>query len=71
MQFLGPPFTFGINAISEGITIAGPLSAIAVEDNVFWMGGYLAYVDFFLPSQWTERGGEVEAALFRWWYSSS
>ena len=38
MQFLGPPFTFGINAISENITIAGPLAAIAVEDNVFWMG---------------------------------
>ena len=38
MQFLGPPFTFGINSISENITIASPLSAIAVEDNVFWMG---------------------------------
>tara|TARA_R110002096_G_scaffold275147_1_gene468898 strand:+ start:342 stop:2456 length:2115 start_codon:yes stop_codon:yes gene_type:complete len=38
MQFLGAPFTFGINSISEGITIASPLSAIAVEDNVFWMG---------------------------------
>ena len=38
MQYLGPPFTFGINAISENITIAGPLAAIAVEDNVFWMG---------------------------------
>ena len=44
MQFLGPPFTFGINAISEGITIAGPLSAIAVEDNVFWMGAEEFYV---------------------------
>ena len=38
MQFLGPPFTFGINAISENITIASPLAAIAVEDNVYWMG---------------------------------
>ena len=38
MQFLGPPFTFGINSLSENITIAGPLSAIAVEDMVFWMG---------------------------------
>ena len=38
MQFLGPPFTFGINALSENITIAGPLSAIAIEDMVFWMG---------------------------------
>jgi hypothetical protein len=38
MQFIGPPFTFGIAAISENITIAGPLAAIAVEDMVFWMG---------------------------------
>ena len=44
MQFLGPPFTFGINAISEGITIAGPLAVIAVEDNVFWMGAEEFYV---------------------------
>ena len=44
MQFLGPPFTFGINSLSEGITIASPLSAIAVEDNVFWMGAEEFYV---------------------------
>ena len=44
MQYLGPPFTFGINAISENITIAGPLAAIAVEDNVFWMGAEEFYV---------------------------
>jgi hypothetical protein len=44
MQFLGPPFTFGINTISENITIAGPLAAIAVEDMVFWMGRQEFYV---------------------------
>jgi len=38
MQYLGPPFTFGINLISEHITTMGPLSAVAIEDNVFWMG---------------------------------
>lgn len=38
MQYLGPPFTFGINMISENITVNGPKSAIAVDDNVFWMG---------------------------------
>mgnify|MGYP003630437969 FL=1 len=43
MQFLGPPFTFGISSISEGLTIAGPLAAIAVEDNVFWMGAQEFY----------------------------
>ena len=38
MQFLGPPFTFGINVVSENITIVGPLAAINVEDTVYWMG---------------------------------
>lgn len=44
MQFLGAPFTFGINTVSENITIASPLAAIAVEDNVFWMGAEEFYV---------------------------
>ncbi len=38
MQYLGPPFTFGINLVSEHITTMGPLSAVAIEDNVIWMG---------------------------------
>ena len=38
MQFLGPPFTFGINVVSENITIASSLSAVNVEDTVYWMG---------------------------------
>jgi len=38
MQFIGPPFTFGISAVSENITIAGPLAAVAIEDSVYWMG---------------------------------
>ena len=44
MQFLGPPFTFGINTVSENITTASPLCAIAVNDNVFWMGREEFYV---------------------------
>ena len=44
MQYLGPPFTFGINEISTNIIVAGPLAAIAVEDNVFWMGAEEFYV---------------------------
>lgn len=38
MQFLGPPFTFGVSMISENITIMGPNTAKAVDDAVFWMG---------------------------------
>ena len=44
MQFIGPPFTFGINMISENTTIRGPLSVIAVDDSVYWMGKNEFYV---------------------------
>jgi len=44
MQFLGPPFTFGIQMISENTTIRGPQAAIAVDDTVFWMGLQEFYV---------------------------
>ena len=32
MQFLGAPFSFGIQPLSTGITIMGPNAAVAVED---------------------------------------
>ena len=38
MQYLGPPFTFGINMISENISVQGPECSVAVDDMVFWMG---------------------------------
>ena len=38
MQFLGPPFTFGVSLLGDNIRIAGPNTAIAVNDVVFWMG---------------------------------
>ena len=38
MQYLGAPFSFGIQPLSTGITIMGPNAAVAVEDAVFWMG---------------------------------
>jgi len=38
MRFIGPPFTFGLQQLASNITIAGPNSAVATEDYVFWMG---------------------------------
>lgn len=38
LQFIGPPYTFGVEQISSNITIMGYNSAVAVDDNVFWMG---------------------------------
>jgi len=44
MQYLGPPFTFGVSSLSENITIASPHAAVAVDDTVFWMGQSEFYV---------------------------
>ena len=44
MQYIGPPFTFGITMISENITIRSPISAVAVDDTVYWMGKNEFYV---------------------------
>ena len=38
MQFIGPPFTFGINQLASSITVRGFNSAVAVGDAVMWMG---------------------------------
>jgi len=44
MQYLGPPFTFGVGMISENTTIMAPNAAVAVDDSVFWMGQEEFYV---------------------------
>ena len=37
MQFIGPPFTFGINLINEGTGLISPKGAITAPNGVFWM----------------------------------
>ncbi len=44
MQFIGAPFTFGIQPLASNTTIMGPNAAIAIEDAVFWMGRQNFYV---------------------------
>lgn len=44
LQYVGPPFTFGINMISDNITIRSPSSVAAVQDTVYWMGKSEFYV---------------------------
>jgi hypothetical protein len=44
MQYLGPPFIFGVQKISENVTIQSPNAAVAVDDRVFWMGRKEFYV---------------------------
>ena len=38
MRFIGAPYVFGLQQLASNITIAGPNSAVATEDYVFWMG---------------------------------
>ena len=38
LQFIGPPFTFGIREVASGVSVAGPNCAISANDKVYWMG---------------------------------
>lgn len=44
MQYIGPPYTFGVQEISSGVSIMGPNAMVAVGDFVFWMGKGEFYV---------------------------
>ena len=45
LQFIGPPLTFGLNLINEGVSLVGPNAAINTPNGVFWMDkkGFYAY----------------------------
>jgi hypothetical protein len=38
MQFIGPPFTFGINLINENTGLVAPKAAVTAPSGVYWMG---------------------------------
>jgi hypothetical protein len=38
MQYIGPPYTFGLTEVSSNISIAGQNAAISTGDFVYWMG---------------------------------
>lgn len=38
LQFVGPPFTFGIREVASGLSVAGQNCAISANDKVYWMG---------------------------------
>lgn len=44
MQYIGPPYTYGINQIAANTTVLGFNSFANVEDVVFWMGNGKFYV---------------------------
>jgi len=44
MQYIGDPFTFGLQEVSSAVSIIGPNAMVAVGDLVFWMGKNEFYV---------------------------
>ena len=38
MQYIGDPFTFGLQEVSSSVSIISPNAMVAVGDTVFWMG---------------------------------
>ena len=46
MQFIGPPFTFGINLINENTGLIGPKAAVTAPNGVYFMG----YDSFYIYS---------------------
>ncbi len=45
LQFIGQPFTFGLNLVNEGVGMVGPNAAVNSPKGVFWMDkkGFYAY----------------------------
>ena len=44
MQFTGPPFTFAVNLINEGIGLVGPKAAVTAPQGIYWM----SYNNFYI-----------------------
>lgn len=44
MQFIGPPFTFGLNEVSSNVSIMSHNAAVAVNDSAYWMGKREFYI---------------------------
>ncbi len=44
MQFIGPPFTFAVNLINEGIGLVGPKAAVTAPQGIYWM----SYNNFYV-----------------------
>jgi hypothetical protein len=63
MQYIGPPYTFGIDVVSENTSIISPNAAVAVDDAVFWMGvgGFHSY---------TGQASEVESTVDQYVYDN-
>ena len=67
LQFVGPPLTFGLNLINEGVSLIGPNAVVNTPNGIFWMDkkGFYSYggavvplscsVDFYVFSDINEQ----------------
>jgi hypothetical protein len=51
LQFVGPPLTFGLNLINEGVSLIGPNATVNTPAGVFWMDkkGFYTYTGSVSP----------------------
>ena len=51
LQFIGPPNTFGLNLVNEGVSLIGPNAAINTPQGIFWMDkkGFYSYTGAVNP----------------------
>jgi hypothetical protein len=43
MQYIGPPYTFGLTEVSSNTSIVSQNSAVAINDSIYWMGDRVFY----------------------------
>ena len=51
LQFIGPPFTFGITEVGRNTTIISENAAVAIDESVYWMG----YREFYVYNGRTQK----------------
>ncbi len=51
LQFIGAPFTFGLNLVNQGVSLIGPNAAINTPSGIYWMDrkGFYSYTGSVAP----------------------
>ena len=51
LQFIGAPYTFGLNLVNQGVSLIGPNGAINTPSGIFWMDrkGFYSYTGSVAP----------------------
>ena len=51
LQFIGAPYTFGLNLVNQGVSLIGPNAAINTPSGIYWMDrkGFYSYTGSVAP----------------------